>query len=94
MKNNPKLNNPKTEIFESLEAEALYSELKAEGYKLFISKKQYASIISCSVSTVDNYIRDGYGCPNYKKVGKAKNAKVLFSLIDTANYLAHTIEVA
>jgi hypothetical protein len=94
MKNNPKLNNPKTEAFESLEAEALYSELKSEGYPLLISKKQYASIIGTTVSTIDNYIKRGYGCPNYKKMGKAKNAKVLFSLIDTANYLAHTIKVA
>ncbi len=80
--------------FESIEAEAIYTGLKDEGYSLMISKKNYANIIGCSLSSVDNYIREGYGCPNYKKMGKAKNAKVLFSLIDVANYLAQTVKTA
>ncbi len=80
--------------FESIEAETLYTELRGAGYSLMISKKDYADIIGCSLSSVDNYIREGYGCPNYKKMGKAKNAKVLFSLIDVANYLAQTVKTA
>jgi len=80
--------------FTSLEAESLYISLKSEGYSLMISKKDYAKIIGCSLSTIDNYIREGYGCPNYKKLGTAKNAKVRFSLIDIANYLAQTIKTA
>ena len=78
----------------SLEAESLYLTLKEEGYPLMVSKKDYAAIIGCSLSTVDNYIRDGYGCPNYKKLGTAKNAKVRFNLIDIANYLSQTIKTA
>lgn len=77
------------------EASAYYSELKMQGYDLFISKKDYAKIAGCSVSTVDNYIKKGYGIPNYKKIGSAKNAKVLFSLIDVANYFAsQTVQTA
>lgn len=78
----------------SHEAESLYLTLKNEGYPLMVSKKDYAAIIGCSLSTVDNYIRDGYGCPNYKKLGNAKNAKVRFNLIDIANYLAQTTKTA
>ena len=80
--------------FENIEAESIYLSLKAEGYPLLVTKKDYASIVGCSLSTVDNYIREGYGCPNYKKFGPAKNAKVRFSLIDIANYLSQTIKTA
>jgi len=77
------------------EAEALFSELRAEGYSLLISKKEYAKIAGCSISTVDNQIKLGYGLPNYKKMGTAKNAKVMFSLLDVANYFAtQTIKTA
>jgi hypothetical protein len=86
--------NLSIKAFESIEAETLYTELRGDGYSLMVSKKDYADIISCSLSSVDNYIRDGYGCPNYKKLGKAKNSKVLFSLIDVANYLAQTVRTA
>ena len=88
------LSKAAAQALESSNAEAIYSELREEGYPLLISKKQYSQIVNCSVSSVDNYIREGYGCPDYKKMGKAKNAKVLFSLIDVANYLAQTIKTA
>lgn len=73
------------------EAKFILNELKAEGYPLFITKKQYAEITQVSLSAVDNYMANGYGIPNYKKMGNSKNSKVLFNLIDVANYLAQTI---
>ena len=94
MESQTKLSKAATQALESSNAEAIYSELREEGFPLLISKKQYSQIVNCSVSSVDNYIREGYGCPNYKKMGKAKNAKVLFSLIDVANYLAQTVKTA
>ena len=94
MENQTKLSKAAAQALESSNAEAIYSELREEGFPLLISKKQYSQIINCSLSSVDNYIREGYGCPNYKKMGKAKNAKVLFSLIDVANYLAQTVKTA
>ena len=94
MESQTKLSKAAAQALESSNAEAIYSELREEGFPLLISKKQYSKIINCSVSSVDNYIREGYGCPNYKKMGKAKNAKVLFSLIDVANYLAQTVKTA
>jgi len=72
----------------------IYNALKADGYPLFIGKKEYARITRVSTSAVDNYIKQGYGIPDYKKMGNAKNAKVLFSLIDVAEYLAQTVKTA
>ena len=34
------------------------------------------------------------GLPNYKKLGAAKNSRVIFPLVNVAEYLADTIEVA
>ena len=73
--------------FTNQDALHLYNELKVDGYKSLINKKQYAQIIGCSVSAVDNYISKGYGVPNYKKLGHQKNAKVLFSLKDVAEFI-------
>jgi len=90
MKSSTKLSTATINALQSDEAIAIYSELISQGYKLLINKKEYSVIARCSVSSVDNFIRNGYGCPDYKKLGNAKNAKVLFSLIDVANYLAGT----
>ena len=69
-------------------AQNIYEELKEAGYKVNVNKKQYAEIIGCSVSAVDHYIAKGYGIPSYKKIGHQRNARVLFSLRDVAEYLA------
>jgi len=86
MESHTKLSQSVSKALKSQEAKAFYSELRAEGYSLLISKKQYASIARCSISTVDNKIKLGYGLPNYKKMGSAKNSTILFNLIDIANY--------
>lgn len=76
-------------------AQLLHDDLVAEGYSLHIDKKEYAKIAHCSVSAVDNYIAKGYGIPSYKKIGHQRNARVLFSLRDVAEYLAsQTVQTA
>ena len=54
-------------------AQALFDDLRANGYGVQINKKQYAEISLCSVSAVDHYIAKGYGIPNYRKIGHQKN---------------------
>lgn len=71
------------------EAKFIFDQLKADGYPLLINKKQYAEITDCSVSSVDNYIKQGMNLPNYKKMGKAKNARVVFNLRDVAEFIAN-----
>jgi len=90
MKNSINLSKAVINALQSDEAVTIYSELLSQGYSLLINKKEYATITRCSTSSVDNFIKKGYGCPDYKKLGDAKNAKVLFSLIDISNYLAST----
>ncbi len=76
-------------------AQILFDDLKSEGYGLHVSKAEYAKIIGCSLSAVDNYINKGYGIPSYKKIGHQRNARVLFSLRDVAEYLAaQTVQTA
>ena len=79
----------------SEEAKAILEELKAAGYGPMIGKKEYAEIVGCSRSAVDNYIMKGYGIPNYKKLGPQRNARVIFALKDVAEYLANqTVKTA
>lgn len=73
--------------FTNQEAEALYQELKNDGYGTFISKKEYARIANCSQGTVNNYIAKGYGIPNYQKVGANSQSRIMFRLKDVAEYL-------
>lgn len=79
----------------SEEAQFIYDQLRAEGYPLLIDKPQYAKINTISVSSVDNYLERGTNLPNYKKMGAAKNAKVLFNLRDVAEFIAaQTVQTA
>ena len=80
-------------LFRSEQAELLFKDLQESGYGLLIGKKEYAEISNYSVSAVDNFISKGYGIPNYKKIGEAKNARVLFQLREVAKYLTDSIEV-
>ncbi len=93
-----KTNQPTTPTEQPLSnptAQALYDDLRSAGYGVQVNKKQYAEIAVCSVSAVDHYITKGYGVPPYRKIGHQRNARVLFSLRDVAEYLAsQTIQTA
>lgn len=82
----PNQNQPKP--LSTPTAQTIFDDLRAEGYGLHINKKQYAEITGCSVSAVNFCIGKGYGIPVYKKLGSQKNARVLFSLRDVAEYLS------
>jgi len=76
-------------------AQTIFDDLIATGYPMQVNKKQYAEIVGCSVSAMDNYMAKGYGIPNFRKIGHQRNARVLFSLRDVAEYLAsQTIKTA
>jgi len=95
MQRSIKQSKPTFKALSTPEAQTIYDDLRAEGYGMNINKKQYAVIANCSVSAVDNYISKGYGVPSYKKIGHQRNARVLFSLRDVAEYLAaQTVQTA
>ena len=81
-----KFTNPQTEL--------VYQDLKSRYNKATLTKKELANEFTVSTSTIDLYISKGVGVPNYKKLGTAKNAKVIFNIIDVAEYLTHTIKTA
>jgi len=81
-----KFSNPQTEL--------IYQDLKSRYNKATLSKKEYANEVGSSVSTIDLYMQKGAGVPNYKKLGTAKNEKVIFNIIDVAEYLTQTIKTA
>ncbi len=74
--------------------ELIYQDLQARYKKLTLSKREMAHELGISYSTIDGYIAKGYGIPNYKKLGKAKNAKVVFNIIDVSEFLSQTIKTA
>ena len=81
-----KFKNPQTEL--------VYQDLKSRYNKATLTKKELANAFTVSTSTIDLYISKGIGIPNYKKLGTAKNAKVVFNIIDVAEYLSQTIKTA
>jgi len=81
-----KFKNPQTEL--------VYQDLKSRYNKATLTKKELANEFTVSTSTIDLYISKGIGIPNYKKLGTAKNAKVVFNIIDVAEYLSQTIKTA
>ncbi len=59
-------------------------------YNITIGKKELSEILGTSVSFIDKAIMSGDGIPNYKKLGSSKNAKVVFNLLDVADFISNT----
>ncbi len=69
-------------------------ELTARYKKSVLSKKELAEEMGIGVSTLNKYLAQGFGCPNYIKMQGAKNSRVLFNIRDVAEFLANTVKVA
>ena len=67
--------------------QATYTYLKSKYNRTVISKKELAIELNISLSTLDLYLSKGMGLPKYKKLGSAKNARVIFNLYDIAIFL-------
>ena len=74
--------------------ELIYQDLQTRYKRATISKREMAHEMGISYSTIDGYIAKGYGIPDYIKIGKAKNGKILFSLVKVAEFLSQTIKTA
>lgn len=72
----------------------IYNDLKDRYGKATLSKAEMANELGISYSTIDGYIAKGYGICNYKKLGNKKNSKVIFNIIDVAEFLSQTIKTA
>ena len=69
------------------------ADLRREYRKGVLSKKETASEMGISISTLNNYMAKGCCFPAYKKIGDAKNAKVVFPILEIAKFLSDTVEV-
>lgn len=64
-----------------------YRYLKEKYSRTVIGKKEMAIELNISPSTLDLYMSKGIGLCKYKKLGTAKNARVVFNIFDIAVYL-------
>jgi len=86
--------NPKERYKMHQQQELILKDLQTRYKKATISKREMANELGVGYSTLDNYIAKGYGIPSYRKLGKSKNGKILFSLIDVSEFLSQTIKTA
>ena len=68
--------------------EQIYKYLIEKYQRIVINKKELASEMNVSVATINLYITKGINVPHYKKLGKSKNAKVVFHISDVADFLS------
>ena len=77
------------------QAKLLTNTLVTKYGKTTLTKKDLCIEMSIGLSTLNAYMKDGIKLPNYKKIGSATNAKVLFNVADVAEYLTtDTIKTA
>ena len=68
--------------------EAIYKYLLTKYNRVTINKKEMAVELGVALSTLDLYMRRGYGVPRYKKLGNKANSRVVFTLVDIAAFLS------
>jgi len=67
--------------------ELIFSGLSAKYQKATLSKSEVATELGLSTATLDRYLALGEILPPHHKLGEAKTAKVIFSIIDIAEFL-------
>jgi hypothetical protein len=73
--------------------DTMYRTLREKYGRTMITKKEVANEMYCSVSTIENGMRRGYGIPKYKKIGDPVTGTVRFNIMDVAEFLAQSEEV-
>ena len=58
-----------------------------------LSKKELAKELGIGLSTLNKYLANGVGLPNYIKMGTATNSRVLFNIHDVAEFMSNTTKV-
>ena len=62
--------------------------------KSTLTKNELANELGVSVSSINKYISEGSGIPEYIKLGTGRNGKVLFPVVNVVDYLSNTIKVS
>ena len=69
-------------------------DLETRYNKSTLTKKELALELNVSVSSINKYIVDKKGIPEYVKLGTGKNSRVLFPINNIVDYLSNTIKVS
>lgn len=64
-----------------------------EKYGSVLTKKELSELLKISVSSINNYIVQGHSVPEYKKIGKGKNGRVLFPTEHVIDFISNTTKV-
>ena len=72
----------------------IFEALNKKYEKSTLSKSELASELGIGLSTLNKYLAQGIGLPNYIKLGTSVNSRVLFNISDVAEFLVDTVKVA
>ncbi len=76
-----------------MDYKSIENQLLKQYRKMALSKKELAECLGLGVSTVSKLMSQGYGLPNYKKLGNSRNARVVFPISEVARFLSDTVKV-
>jgi len=67
----------------------IYDYLKSKYNKILLNKKELAKEMGISPKTLDSYISKNIGTPKYKKLGNKPNSRVVFNILDVAEFISN-----
>lgn len=70
--------------------EEILDYLKLKYKRVTIGKKELSYELGIALSTLDLYMSKGIGIPRYKKLGDKPNSRVIFNIIDVAEFLCNS----
>lgn len=68
--------------------EEICDYLEQKYKRVTLGKKELSNELGIGLSTLDLYMAKGIGVPVYKKLGTAKNSRVIFNITDVARFLS------
>ncbi len=69
----------------------LYTDLLFRKFnKAQLTRKEMASVLEISLTSLDTLISKGHLPVRYLRIGKSQNARYVFPLLEVANFLAFT----
>ena len=74
--------------YEQEQTVLIYKNLSKRHNKEAINKKELALLLGVSVSFIDNGVMFGSHIPKYKKLGNSKNSRIIFPLLEVAEFLS------
>ena len=68
-----------------------FESLKSEYKTLMLTKKELSKVLGISESTINSYLSKNINLPDYKKMADGKNSRVMFPLVNVAQFLTEDV---